>query len=428
MKGPLLWESTDKFVDVTFIFDDSFMQAETRPNPRSRLEVGVDGNDVTVSEAGEVLATGKLVPRAPWRDALMSDGTKLDDAVVGVNVVSYVPTFNRCYAYDCGQGCKFCGAGAQYASSGMPLLSMSEMLVMAERSIEATSIAIRNGLRYVLIIGGAAPPELRDQFTTDLFEAIMARFRQSLDDDVFSQVRFVPSVYPPKDLRHFEKWKSFGIPSVEMDCQVMDPAYFKAICPGRGEKRQWYEAQEAAVEVFGRDGGCLSNVVMGIEPMAGMLEGIEERISKGVSMVPLVFKPYPLSAMEHMQPATAEWYMEAQEKNNEIHRRVGGYSFWQSNILSQSSGESEDSGPLSIGSTPDRRSEDSTTPSISWTLGTILDNEKAKAVLDKHAPGVSTHPNKDQGRGMSLRAIAPYARELLTNETLEAIEEDLSKL
>jgi 2-iminoacetate synthase ThiH len=171
------------------------------------------------------------VPRAPWRDARLSDGTKIDDATRGMNGVIYIATFNRCFAYDSGQGCKFCSFGPLTAQSG-PLLSMSGILQAAARSIEATTIAIKNGLRYVLIIGGSAPPEQRDQWTTDLLQGIMDRFRDSLDEDLFSQVKFQPSVYPPDDLGEFYRWKDLGINSVEMDCQVMDPAYFKAICPG----------------------------------------------------------------------------------------------------------------------------------------------------------------------------------------------------
>lgn len=325
VKGPLLWESTDKFVDVTVIFDDCDLVAETRLNPRSRLIVSIDGNDATISEMGEALGTATLQPRAPWRDALMSDGTKVDDATMGMNSTSYIGTFNRCFASDAGKGCKFCGAGPLYAQDE-PLLSMSGILQRAERSIEATVVAIQNGLRHVLIIGGAAPPKRRDQWTTDLFEGIMNRFRESLDDDLFSQVVFMPSVYPPDDFGQFYKWKALGINSVEMDCQVMDPAYFKAICPGRGDQKYWFEAQEAAVEVFGRYGGCVSNVVLGIEPMEGMLKGIEERISKGVSIQPLIYKPFPPSPMTAMQPPTAEWYVEAFEKIDDIRSRYLGDS------------------------------------------------------------------------------------------------------
>ncbi|MDP7594196.1 MAG: hypothetical protein QGI68_01330 [Pseudomonadales bacterium] len=78
-----------------------------------------------------------------------------------------------------------------------------------------------------------------------ILSSIMIRFRESLDDDLFSQVMFMPSLYPPNDFGHFHKWKEIGINAVDMDCQVMDPAYFKAICPGRGDQTHWFEAQEA---------------------------------------------------------------------------------------------------------------------------------------------------------------------------------------
>jgi len=119
VKGPLRWSSTDKFVNVTFFFNDCDVVAETRANPRSRLTVGIDGNSVTVSEMGEILTTGTLEPASPWRGVRMSDGTKVDDATIGMNSVSYINTFNRCFAYDSGNGCKFCGVGLLLVRSGV---------------------------------------------------------------------------------------------------------------------------------------------------------------------------------------------------------------------------------------------------------------------------------------------------------------------
>ncbi len=323
VEGQPQWFTVNKFTDVVVVFDNCDMVAETRENPRSRLTVSIDGHDVTISEMGEVLDTGTLQPTAPWRNALMSDGTKVDYAVFGTNGTRFIDTFNRCFAYDSGKGCKFCGAGHGYYAEGGPSLSLSGILQRAERPIEATVVAIEHGLRNVLLIGGAAPPEQRDQFTTDLFEGIMNRFRACLDDDLLSQVAFTPSVYPPSDFGQFHKWKALGINAVEMDCQVMDPAYFKAICPGRGDQKHWFEAQEAAVEVFGRNGGCAASVILGIEPMDGMLAGVEERVSKGVKITPLMYKPFPPSPMTAMQPATAEWYQEAFGKISEIFVRYG---------------------------------------------------------------------------------------------------------
>jgi hypothetical protein len=151
----------------------------------------------------------------------------------------------------------------------------------------------------------------------------MTLFHESVDEDILKQCHIAPSVYPPNDLGHFDKWKRFGFNSVEMDGEVGHPAYFKAICPGKGDQQRWLEAQEAAVEVFGRGRGCVSAMVAGIEPMAGMLEGIEERVSKGVFPIPIIFRPELGTPMDGMQPATAEWYVEAGEKMADIYFKYG---------------------------------------------------------------------------------------------------------
>jgi hypothetical protein len=113
------------------------------------------------------------------------------------------------------------------------------------------------------------------------------------------------------------KWKDLGINSTEFDLEVMDPAYWKAICPGKSEaysQDYWKEAQVASAEVFGRGRGAVTAVVMGIEPMSSLVEGVEERISRGVYTTPLMFMPTPGSPYAEFRPPTAEWMVEASEK------------------------------------------------------------------------------------------------------------------
>ena len=58
------------------------------------------------------------------------------------------------------------------------------------------------------------------------------------------------------------------------------------------------------------------------------------------------------------------------------------------------------------------------------TLGELLDNQQAKAVLDQQFPGVATHPMVAMARGMSLSMILsmPQAAQLgLTKEKVEAL-------
>ena len=61
---------------------------------------------------------------------------------------------------------------------------------------------------------------------------------------------------------------------------------------------------------------------------------------------------------------------------------------------------------------------------LNSTLGEILDNPQAKAVLDNQLPGVSTHPMVAMARGMSINMIVsmPQAAQLgLTKEKADVL-------
>jgi para-nitrobenzyl esterase len=67
---------------------------------------------------------------------------------------------------------------------------------------------------------------------------------------------------------------------------------------------------------------------------------------------------------------------------------------------------------------------------LDTTLGQILDDPQAKAVLDKNLPGVSANPMIAMARGMSLNMILsmPQAAQFgLTKEKAEAILAEINK-
>jgi hypothetical protein len=61
------------------------------------------------------------------------------------------------------------------------------------------------------------------------------------------------------------------------------------------------------------------------------------------------------------------------------------------------------------------------------TMGELIDNKEAKAILDKHLPGMSENPQMEQARPMSLKALQQFAPNV-TDEKLKAVDEDLAKL
>ena len=437
-------------------------------NPRSRLEAVIEGNSVTISDMGEVVGTGTLQVRAAWRDLPMQSwsGTTVNDAISYDGAFVAEVTFsNRCYAYDSGQTCKYCGFGHDFSLAG-PLQSASEALASAETMIEPLAVAIENGWRGALLfVGGATPPDRRGQWTTDVFEGIMTRIHERIGADLLSEIQIASDVYPPDDLGDLYKWKSFGMNSCQFDSEVMDPTYFRAICPAKGEKQRWHEAQEAAAEVFGRGRGSSSLVVAGIEPMAQLLEGVEERLSKGVYMQPLQFQPYPNSPMEGMRPPSAEWYMEANEKIAELYFKYGdtfdiplteddrwGYTRRGNSYATGSDDEKsrrlQEMGKLGPGLpkqdgiemageiiTPQQVRRDIMAFSTNTPLGELLADPRAKAVLEglkvengQPNPGWTDDSQLQQAMGFSLRQIASYAPGQMTEEALQEADEELGKL
>ena len=66
--------------------------------------------------------------------------------------------------------------------------------------------------------------------------------------------------------------------------------------------------------------------------------------------------------------------------------------------------------------------------SIDSKLGDLLDNETTKAILEKHMPGISTHPQVAMGKGFALSMVAKFSGGLITEEMLQAVAADLSAL
>lgn len=66
--------------------------------------------------------------------------------------------------------------------------------------------------------------------------------------------------------------------------------------------------------------------------------------------------------------------------------------------------------------------------SIDTPIETLVANDAARAVLERHLPGVTEHPAYDQFKSMSLKAVAPYSQGLITPEKLAAIDTDLKAL
>ncbi|HEX8055717.1 MAG TPA: cytochrome P450 [Novosphingobium sp.] len=61
-------------------------------------------------------------------------------------------------------------------------------------------------------------------------------------------------------------------------------------------------------------------------------------------------------------------------------------------------------------------------------IGDLLADDGAKAVLEKHFPGMSENPQIGMAKGMTLRAVQAFAPDQFTSEALDAADADLANL
>lgn len=61
-------------------------------------------------------------------------------------------------------------------------------------------------------------------------------------------------------------------------------------------------------------------------------------------------------------------------------------------------------------------------------IAVLLADEQAKAIIEKHLPGMTSDPRLKMAMGMTLKQIMPMSQGKITLSKIDAISEDLAKL
>ena len=62
------------------------------------------------------------------------------------------------------------------------------------------------------------------------------------------------------------------------------------------------------------------------------------------------------------------------------------------------------------------------------TIRELMADEQARAVVEKHLPGASTHPQLHEAMYMTLREVSWYPESGLSDEKLQALLADLAQI
>ena len=61
-------------------------------------------------------------------------------------------------------------------------------------------------------------------------------------------------------------------------------------------------------------------------------------------------------------------------------------------------------------------------------IGEILDSPAAKAIVEKHLPGFSAHPQIDMARSFTLKVVQGFQPGMITDDILARIDADFAEL
>lgn len=307
---------TNAYLGVNFKFKRSGLITAILPNENSPLNFVIEGNKATVSENGTVLVKGKFLKPPKWTDAKLSNGMPIQYALPGagpdlINILFSI----SCYNFNSGQGCKYCNLFANPVSRKLSTLPMGFLAELAKYQAEAVKILTDHGWKGAIAIsGGALPPDRRGEYLERL-ELVLDALHKTVEKKKLRKCMLTYNYYAPEDFKDMLKWKEMGINASSIDLEVFDPKVFADICPGKHAYKPleyWKEAQIYARKVFGSP-ASLGMIVLGLEPLESFLAGVDERFSKGILSVPLVFRPLPGSALENHPPPTADYIVKACE-------------------------------------------------------------------------------------------------------------------
>jgi hypothetical protein len=300
------------------ILDGAKIPAPIVPNTNSSLTLTFDGQRAQISENGQVVATGVFYSSGaghPWSDRRLSNGRAIDDVLFGTSPGIVNVLFNlSCYNHNSGKACRYCGLFGNLACETVDELPLGALKEYAGTQAEAVKMMTDLGWRGVVSFGGGAlPPSIRGEYL-DRLEIVVEPLHDKLDSKTLDELHLVYNHYPPEDFSDFHRMKKMGIQSTSIDMEMVTSKAFENICPGKHAYKPleyWKKAQEAAV-----DASLISatNIVAGIESKEVLLEGIQERLSKGVFPVPLQFMPTPNSPMAKTPARSAAWIVDVAER------------------------------------------------------------------------------------------------------------------
>ncbi len=306
----------------------------TDPTPLEQKPYLVDYRDgrFVLVDDDRVIEEVDFWEKPDFYGKVTSRGTPMDSIVFARPQRLNITPTSYCHFWKNGNGCKYCDLVPHLNEDGVIKKKLSP-----EDAYETVKEALKQKGRFTNIcmtmgsdVNGATPFDAETDYYIEILKAIGKNFKG----------RRFPSQIITTALNEDQLGRLYnetGLASYTSDIEVLNEELFNWICPGKAEwvgYREWKRRLVAAVDIFGR-GNVNSGIVGGVElarplgfktedeALKNTLEEAEELISKGVSVVYIVWVPRPLSFFKDEKNASLEYYVNLTIGLNSLKNKYG---------------------------------------------------------------------------------------------------------
>jgi len=150
---------------------------------------------------------------------------------------------------------------------------------------------------------GPGTPNLRDhgiRYIVKLIQALRTHWAGPISVELV----------PPHDLRDLTRLIDEKIGSLIMSIEIWNDKRREELCPGKSyvSKHHYLEAWKAAIRLLGR-GRVSSVLLIGLDEIASIKEGIDAMVELGVVPTLIPFRPYPGIPLSAINPPDPDTYL-----------------------------------------------------------------------------------------------------------------------
>ena len=208
-------------------------------------------------------------------DRLTSSGTKVKDICLLATDRVRVQHSTNCHFKRCNVGCEFCEVENHEFSFDMQDIR------------EAIDLYLNSEYEFRhFLIGGRS--DQADREANEILE-IANYIKKNGNWPVYVMC------VPPRDKRVLQQFYDAHVTEIALNLEIWDRSIAKKWMPGKGaiSKQRYLEMLEFATELWGKRGAVRSSFIVGLEPVASLMEGIETICRLGAAPILSVFRPIP---------------------------------------------------------------------------------------------------------------------------------------